>query len=44
LDATGRRRSELYTLTAYVPIPLPTGTKLEDLPLKIEGPGFNGEY
>ena len=43
-DATGRRRSDLYTLTAYVPIPLPTGTKLEDLPLKIEGPGFNGEY
>jgi len=44
LDAAGRRRSDLYTLTAYLPIPLPAGTKLKDLPLKIEGPGFNGEY
>ena len=44
VDAAGRRRSDLYTLTAYVPVPLPQGTKLEDLPLKIEGPGFNGHY
>ncbi len=44
MDAAGRRRSDLYTLTAYVPIPLPKGTKLEDLPMKIEGPGFNAEY
>ena len=44
LDARGRRRTDLYTLTAYVPIPLPEGTKLQDLPMKIEGPGINGEY
>jgi hypothetical protein len=43
-DAAGRHRSDLYTLTAYVPIPLPRGAKLEDLPLKIEGPGLDGEY
>jgi hypothetical protein len=36
-DAAGRRRSDLYTLTAYVPIPLPQGTKFEDLPIYIEG-------
>jgi len=44
VDAAGRRRSDVYTLTAFVPIPLPKGTKLEDLPLKIEGPGFDSEY
>jgi len=44
VDAAGRRRTDLYTLTAYVPIPMPEGAKLDDLPMKIEGPGFNGEY
>jgi hypothetical protein len=43
-DAAGRERSELYTLTAFVPIPLPRGAKLGQLPFKIEGPGINGEY
>jgi len=41
VDAAGRRRSELYTITARVPIPLPRGIKFEDLPIKIEGPGIN---
>ena len=44
VDAAGRRRTDLYTLTAYVPVPMPAGTKFEDVPMKIEGPGFNGEY
>jgi hypothetical protein len=44
VDAEGRNRSDLYTLTAYVPVPLPKGTKFETVPIKIEGPGFNGEY
>jgi len=44
VDASGRRRSDLYTLTAYLPIPLPKGTNFESLPIKIDGPGFNGEY
>lgn len=43
VDATGKARSEIYTLTACVPIPLPTGAKLEDLPIKIEGPGISPE-
>ena len=43
VDATGRLRSELYTLTACVPIPLPGGVEFEDLPIKIEGPGINPE-
>jgi hypothetical protein len=40
VDAAGRRRSDLYTITACVPIPLPTGINLKDLPIKIEGPGI----
>jgi len=40
VDAAGRPRSELYTITAYVPIPLPPGMRLDQLPLKIEGPGI----
>jgi hypothetical protein len=44
VDAAGRRREDHYTLTAYVPIPMPAGMKLEQLPLTIEGPGFNGQY
>ena len=44
VDAAGRRRSDLYTFTAYVPIPLPKGIKFENVPMKIEGPGLNGEY
>jgi hypothetical protein len=41
VDAAGRRRSEAYTITARVPIPLPEGIRLEDLRVKIEGPGIN---
>lgn len=40
VDAAGRLRSEQYTITASVPIPLPEGVKLEDLDVKIEGPGI----
>ena len=43
VDAAGRRRSDLYTITAFLPIPLPKGVKIEDLPIQIEGPGINGE-
>jgi len=41
MDAAGRLRSELYTITASLPVPLPKGFKLADLDLKIEGPGVN---
>jgi hypothetical protein len=41
VDAAGRLRSEQYTITASVPIPLPDGVKLEDLDVKIEGPGIS---
>jgi hypothetical protein len=40
-DAAGRLRSELFTITACVPVPLPEGIRFEDLPLKIAGPGMN---
>ena len=43
MDAAGRRRSELYTITARVPIPLPQEIRFEDLSIKIEGPGINPE-
>jgi hypothetical protein len=43
VDAAGGPRSDLYTVTAYVPIPLPPGVKLEQLPIKIEGPGIRKE-
>src|SRR5262245_52730713 len=43
VDARGRRRSEGISITAYVPIPLPPGTNLRDLPLRIEGPGCRQE-
>ena len=42
-DATGRLRSDLYKITAYVPIPMSAGAKLEDLKIKIEGPGIAPE-
>jgi len=41
VDAAGRRRSEVYTLTACVPITLPEGIQFDDLPIRIEGPGIN---
>jgi hypothetical protein len=40
VDARGLPRSGPLRVTTYVPIPLPRGTLLRDLPLKIEGPGF----
>jgi hypothetical protein len=44
VDAAGGRRTDAYTLTAYVPIPMPEGAKFEDVHMNIEGPGFNGGY
>lgn len=41
VDAAGRCRSELYTISTRVPIPLPEGVKFEDLDLRIQGPGIN---
>jgi hypothetical protein len=41
VDATGQRRSELFTITTYAPLPLPVNLRFEDLPLKVEGPGFS---
>jgi hypothetical protein len=43
VDAAGRLRSDYYTVTACVPIPLPEGVRLEDLPIKIQGPGIDPE-
>jgi len=42
-DATGRLRSDLYKITAYVPIPTSAGDKLEGLTVKIESPGIGPE-
>jgi hypothetical protein len=44
VDAAGQIRRDFYTLTAFVPIPLPREVKVKDLPMKIEGPGFDGDY
>jgi hypothetical protein len=43
VNAAGKLRSELYTITAYVPIPWPKGVKIEDLPIQVEGPGISAE-
>ena len=43
VDAAGRRRSDWYTMTACVPIPLPKGAKIEDWVIQIEGPGISSE-
>jgi hypothetical protein len=40
VDALGRPRSGSLRVTTYIPIPLPPGKRLRDLPFKIEGPGF----
>ena len=37
-DSRGRPRTDLYRLTAQVPIPLPPGAKLEDFIVDFEGP------
>ena len=42
-DAAGRLRSDLYKITAYVPIPMPEGTNFEDLAVRIQGPGIEPE-
>jgi len=44
VDAAGRRRTDVYTLTAVVPVPLSAGAKFEEVHMKIEGPGFDGAY
>jgi hypothetical protein len=41
VDAAGRHRSDCYTITACVPIPLPREINFEELPIKIEGPGIS---
>lgn len=41
VDATGRLRSDFYTISTCVPIPLPKEIRFEDLTIKIEGPGIN---
>ena len=41
VDVAGKLRSELYTITACLPVPLPQGFKFEDIDVKIEGPGIN---
>ena len=43
VDAAGRLRSEMFTLTTTVPIPLPGGIRFKDLAVRIEGPGINPE-
>lgn len=43
MDAAGHRRSELYTITARVPVPLPKGATFENLSIRVEGPGINPE-
>jgi hypothetical protein len=40
VDAFGRLRSDYYTITACVPIPLPEGIKFDQLLITIEGPGI----
>jgi hypothetical protein len=41
IDAAGRRRSDLYTITAFAPVPLPKTAKFEDLVVSIQGPGIS---
>ena len=40
VDAFGRLRSDCYTITACVPVPLPQGINFDELPITIEGPGI----
>ena len=39
-DALGRLRSDYFTITACVPVPLPEGINFDDLPVAVEGPGI----
>lgn len=41
VDAAGRRRTDRYRLMAYLPIPLPEGMDIKDVPCRIEGPGID---
>ena len=40
-DAFGKLRSDLYTINACVPVPLPEGILFEELDITIEGPGLS---
>ena len=40
VDAFGRLRTDCYTITACVPIPVPEGINFDELPITIEGPGI----
>ena len=39
-DAAGRLRSEMFTLSTCVPVPLPGGLRFEDMPISLQGPGI----
>jgi hypothetical protein len=41
VDAAGRRRSEMFTISTCVPVPLPESLQFEDLPITIQGPGIH---
>lgn len=43
VDAAGNLRSNLYTITACVPVPLPEGMDFDKLPIAVEGPGLQAE-
>jgi hypothetical protein len=40
-DCYGKLRSDLYSITACVPVPLPKGIDFEELAITIEGPGLS---
>jgi len=40
-DAFGRLRSDFYTITAIVPVPLPDGITFDDLDITIDVPGIS---
>ena len=40
VDAFGRLRTDCYTISACVPIPLPGEINFDELPITIEGPGI----
>jgi hypothetical protein len=43
VDASGRQRLDLYTISAHIPIPLPSGVNLRDVPVQIHGPWMDSE-
>ena len=43
VDAAGRRRTDRYRLAAFLPVPLPPGMELRNVPFHVEGPGVEGD-